>query len=415
MSSEDSVSGEAPEVTEKNNRRARMALRVLGIIVGVSIIFAAGVLAGREKLTINGVKESSANKSLPADLDYATVEQVYDLLKSDYDGKLSQEDLLDGLKKGLASSTGDQYTEYFNPEDAKEFNQQLTGSFQGIGAELGKDQESIVIVSPLSGYPADKAGLRAKDVIIKIDGKSTSGFTINQAVKLIRGPKDTTVKLTILRDGNNQFDVSLKRETINIPSVETKIDGNIGYIKITQFGSDTVKLTQQAADDFKAKGVKAVVLDLRNNPGGYLEGAVDVSSLWLDKGKKIVEERRDGQSIRTHSSKGTATLKGIPTVVLINEGSASASEITAGALKDNGAATLVGVKSYGKGSVQQVETLQNGGSLKVTVARWFTPAGKNIDKAGISPDTEVKITDEDYKANRDPQKDKAYELVKQKL
>ena len=197
------------------------------------------------------------------------------------------------------------------------------------------------------------------------------------------------------------------REEINIPSVESKIiDGNIGYMKIIRFGDDTAELARKAADQFKADGVKRVILDLRGNPGGYLDASVDVSSLWMQD-KIVLTERRDGVIIKTYKTRGSSPLLGIPTVVLIDEGSASASEITAGALRDNNAATLIGVKSFGKGSVQQPQNLDNGGILKVTIARWFTPNGKNIDKQGIQPDKKVEISEEDIKAGRDPQLDAA--------
>ncbi len=237
-------------------------------------------------------------------------------------------------------------------------------------------------------------------------------MSINDAVSKIRGAKGTTVKLTIIRDGKQQIEMSIVRDEITIPSVTSKVlDGNIGYIKIVRFAEDTALLSSQAADKLKSQNVKGIVLDLRSDPGGLLDAAVSVSSLWLDN-QTVLTERRGGVIIRTYASKGIPTLKGIPTIVLIDAGSASASEITAGALHDNKVATLVGVKSFGKGSVQQIVNFNDDSFLKVTIARWYTPDGKNIDKEGISPDTEIKRTDDDYKTGNDPQLDFATAQLK---
>lgn len=380
-------------------------------ILGVSaiVIFSVGLLIGQGRIALGVDKafKSSVNKTLPADLDYTSVEEVYDSLRVSYDGTLTTDQLLDGLKQGLTEASGDPYTEYLNVEAAKEFDEDLSGSFTGIGAELSKQDEAIVIVAPIAGFPADQAGLKPKDVISEIDGKSAFGLSVSEAVKKIRGPKDTKVTLKIIRDGKDEKTFEITRDNITIASVKSEIlDGNIGYIQISRFAEDTSRLSREAADKFKAANVKGIILDMRSNPGGLLDASVDISSLWL-KNKTVLQEKRGDIVVKTFKSRGDAVLFGIPTVVLINEGSASASEITAGALKDNGAATLIGVKSFGKGSVQQLDDLRGGGSLKVTIARWYTPNGRNIDKEGIEPDQAVKITDEDVKAGRDPQKDAA--------
>lgn len=334
------------------------------------------------------------------------------MLKSDFDGSIDKEKLLDGLKKGLVSAADDPYTEYFNPEEAKSFNEALSGSFTGIGAELGtNDQNQIVIVSPLAGFPAEHAGLKPQDSIVAVDGRPTSGLGVGAVVRKIRGEAGTKVTLTIVRNNSNPFEVTITRAKIDLPSVEYEIKDDIGYLKISQFNQDTVQKLQQAAREFKNKSVKGIILDLRGNPGGYLSGAVELSSLWLDKGQAVVSQRRAGKIIETELAKGSNLFKGIPTVVLIDGGSASASEITAGALRDHKAATLVGVKSFGKGSVQQVDKLNGGSELKVTIARWYTPKGVNIDKQGIRPDIEVKVSEAQTKAGQDPQKDKALELL----
>ena len=371
------------------------------------LVFLGGWLFGAGQMNFKANK-STTQKSLPSNLNYADVERVYDELRSNYDGDLDVNKLMDGLKEGLVAASGDPYTEYMSPDKAKDFSGQLNGTFEGIGAYLGKnDQGNVIVISPVDGFPAEKAGLQPRDVIVAIDGKDSTAYSVDQAVEKIRGPKGTNVKLRVIRNSKEDLSFDIKREQINIPSVESKvINNNIGYIKISRFGDDTSALARKAAEKFKADGVQKVILDLRGNPGGYLDSAVDVSSLWL-KDKTVLTERRDGVTIKTYKTRGSAPLLGIPTIVLIDEGSASASEITAGALRDNNAATLIGVKSFGKGSVQQPQNLDNGGILKVTVARWYTPGGKNIDKQGIQPDKKVEISVDDIKAGRDPQLDAA--------
>jgi carboxyl-terminal processing protease len=386
--------------------------KIIGLLAAILVVFAAGVAVGRGNFHLLGTKAIPVNSSLSNQLDYSSVNQVYKILKTDFDGKLDQTKLVDGLKSGLVSAAGDPYTEYFSPADAKTFNDELTGSITGIGAELGTDdQNNIVIISPLSGYPADKAGLKPHDIIAAINGTTTQGMSVDAAVSKIRGNPGTNVTLTVVRGVAKPFDVTITRQKITIPSVTYEEDGNIGYIKISQFTADTVNLAQKASQEFKTKNVKGVVLDLRGDPGGYLSAAVGVSSLWLNNGQTVVQERRGSTVVGTEYASGSNPLKGLPTVVLIDGGSASASEITAGALHDNGDAQLVGVKSFGKGSVQQVENLPDGSELKVTIARWYTPKGKNIDKQGITPDTVVNNSDQDVAAGKDPQKDKAFTLV----
>lgn len=411
-----------------SSRIAKSALNV-GVLLFVYFI---GVNVGNGAIGLT--RPTADNKTLPSALNLNEVNDVYKLLRSHYDGELDSQKLIDGAKAGMVKATGDPYTEYMTAKEAKEFNEQLSGTFSGIGAQLGKDDhDNVVIVAPISGYPAEKAGLRSKDVITSIDGKNAIGISIDEAVSKIRGKKDTEVKLEIAREGSDKKTYTITREDIKIPSVEHEIlPDNIGYIEITQFWDDTAQLVLEAQQEFQRAGVKQVVLDLRSNPGGSLDAAVDVADMWVPNGKTILQEKRDNKVIQTYNSSGKTAFDGIKTVVLIDEGSASASEILAGALKDNGVAQIVGVKSYGKGSVQQIIPLGNmngaaggknfvqeitrsssGGELKVTVARWFRPNGDNIDKKGIKPDVEVKMTEEDYKNGKDPQKDEALRLVAQ--
>ncbi len=398
--------------SDKKPKRKFKFSSVILAVAALFAIFSLGVGVGNGNIAFgpDSIFNKSVSKGLPANLDYSGVERLYDLLRKQFDGELSEEELLDGLKRGLVSASGDQYTEYLNPEEAKEFSDDMSGTFSGIGAELAKNDKSIIIVAPISGFPAEKAGLRPQDVIAEIDGESAYDISVTEAVNRIRGESGTKVKLKVIRDQSETLDFEITRATITIPSVEHEIkDGNIGYLKISRFSEDTAGLARQAAEEFKQKNVERVVLDLRSNPGGLLDSAVQLSSLWLPEGKTVLQEKRDGVVTRTFTSKGDAILSGVETVVLIDEGSASASEITAGALKDNGVATLIGMKSFGKGSVQSLERLPNGGVLKVTIARWFTPNGKNIDKEGIEPDKKVEFTAEDAEKNRDPQLNTALE------
>ncbi len=399
--------------TKQQNRKSIKHGLLMALVAAA--IFQFGTMVGRGDVSLldNMSQKQSNSSKLPEDLDYKTVEDVYDTLRANYDGELDQEKLLDGIKTGLAESTGDPYTEYMNADATKQFNDDLNGTFSGIGAELGKEKDSIVIIAPISGFPAEKAGLKARDVIIEINGESAQGMSVSDAVSKIRGEKGTEVTLKVVRDQSQALEIKIIRETITIPSVESEIlEGNIGYLKISRFGDDTVRLSRDAATKFKQANVKGVVLDVRNDPGGLLDASIQVSSIWLPKGKTVLQEKSGGKVIKTYTATGESILEGVPTVVLINGGSASASEIVAGALKDNNAATLVGEKTYGKGSVQSLQKLAYGSVLKVTIARWYTPADKNIDKEGIKPDQEVKITEEDAQAKRDPQKNKALEILK---
>lgn len=380
----------------------------------VAAVFLGGVALGSGRISVGPdavFRQSIQQNAGP--LEYEGVEELYDSLKQGFDGQLDTSKLEDGLKAGLVEAAGDEYTEYLNPEETKDFNEQLSGSFEGIGAELGKEEQSIVIISPIAGFPAEKAGIKARDIITEINGESAYNISVTDAVKKIRGEKGTKVKLQVVREGK-PLEFEITRDTINLPSVKTEItDDNIGIIEISRFGEDTTMLVQKAAREFQDKKVKAVVLDMRGNPGGLLDAAVGVSNVWLDKGDLILEEKRGDEVVKSFRADRAPILGGMPTVVLVDEGSASASEIVAGALRDNNAATIIGQKTYGKGSVQEVRELNDGGVLKVTVARWYTPAGKNIDKDGIEPDQKVEITEDDLKAQRDPQKDAALAKLKE--
>ncbi len=377
-----------PKVTKRG------FLRGTGNVAILLFVFLIGVNLGNGRIDVyrwtHHYKTVSGN--LPSSLDYSQVNTVYQSLKDNYDGKLTEQQLEDGLKHGLAESTKDPYTEYFTAAEAKQFNQELNNSFSGIGAQLGQDSDgNLEIIAPIDGLPADKAGLMAKDIIASINGQSTSGMSVDQAVNAIRGPSGTKVTLQVVRNHNQPLTFTITRQDINLPSVKTKtLPGNIGYMQITTFADDTAALSAQAATQFANAHVKGIVLDLRDNPGGELNAAESVSSLWLKSGTLILQEKRGDQVIDSGNASGNDPLNGIPTVVLIDAGSASASEITAGALHDNHAAYLIGEKSYGKGVVQQLINFDDGSQLKVTIASWYRPNGQNINHKGITPDKAVK-------------------------
>lgn len=395
--------------TTERTKKRKFGKSAISILFGIAI-FTLGFGLGDGSIRFGGV--ATQNVDLPSALDYSSVDEVYDSLRLSFDGELNVTALLDGLKSGLTAAADDPYTEYLNEEQIKEFNEGLNGTFSGIGAELSQEDNAVVIVAPIAGFPAAQAGLLPNDVIVEIDGESAIGISVFDAVKKIRGPEGSDVVLKILRASDVEIEFTITRAQIKIASVEYKMASEtIGLITISRFSEDTTKLTREAAAVLKRQGATGVILDLRNNPGGLLDAAVDVSSIWLPKGTTVLREKRGNNVIRTFSAKGNPAFGSMPTVVLINEGSASASEIVAGALSDNGAATLIGVTSFGKGSVQQIDNLHGGGALKVTIARWYTPNDKNIDKEGLTPDKEVQRTAEDYANERDPQLDAALNLL----
>ncbi|MDZ7744253.1 MAG: S41 family peptidase [Candidatus Saccharibacteria bacterium] len=376
----------------------------------VVVIFSLGFLVGNGTLQFNlsSVDPISTNQDLPDSLDMNEVQDLYSSLRNNYDGQLELDELMDGLKEGLAGATGDPYTEYLDAEESADFEEGLSGTFTGIGAELSKSEDNyITIVAPISGFPAEAAGLRAQDIVAEIDGENAYDISVSEAVSKIRGPEGTDVTLTIIREQSKQLELTITRDKIVIPSVESEVTDGIGYLKVSRFGNDTERLVQEAAEKFRSVGVEGVILDLRNNPGGLLDASVSLAGLWVENGETVLEEKREDVVVKTFRSEGSALLRDVPTVVLLNEGSASASEIVAGALQDYELATIIGEQTYGKGSVQRLVRLSGGAQLKVTIARWFTPDGRNIDKEGIEPDQTVELTQDDFEADRDPQLDAA--------
>lgn len=401
---------EQPEGVSANHPKKRPGWGTVALVA--TLVAIVSFVAGTRADSIVAILRGSQNTDLPAQLDLSSVQDVYAQLRDRFDGRLDVQKLIEGAKKGIVDAAGDPYTVYFTDEEAEQFLSDLDGKFSGIGAELGKKDDALVIVSTLDDSPARRAGLMPNDAIVRVNDQETTGWSIEKAVTEIRGDKGTTVKLAIVRSQELK-EFSIVRDEIINPSVKYEITAdNVGYLRISRFAeTDTVSLARRAANEFRQKGVKGVVLDLRGNGGGYLGAAQDIAGLWL-KNKVVVQEKRGNRIVETLTTGSNAPLDGMPTVVLIDGGSASASEIVAGALHDHGAAKLMGEKTFGKGSVQQIEQVLSGGQLKVTVAKWYTPSGKNISQEGIDPDVQVGITDEDIAAGRDPQKDNAFDVVK---
>lgn len=363
--------------------------------------------------------KNSENESGDKELDFDIFWKVWKEVDKNYvdENRLNSQQRLYGAIKGMVNSVGDPYSVFFDPQESRDFNTEMEGSFEGIGAELGIRDDILTVVAPIDGMPAQKAGLRAGDKIFKIDGEMTSDLTIDDAVNKIRGPKGTDVTLTIVRNGDSKTqDITIIRGTIELKSVsyEKKEDG-IGYVRISKFSQDTDKEFNKEATKMLADNVKGIVLDLRNNPGGYLDVSVKIASKFIPKDKiAVIERGRDGKE-NNYKTLGGDIFSEIPIVVLINEGSASASEILAGALRDDRGIKLIGEKSFGKGSVQTLEDFNDGSSLKVTIAKWFTPSGQSIHEVGLEPDIKVELTDEDIENQNDSQLNRAMEEIKSQM
>ncbi len=347
------------------------------------------------------------------DVDFREFWNAWALIKDEYVHQpVSERDLFYGAMHGLVSGLEDPYSVFFTPEEAEAFDQEVAGTFSGIGAEIDAKDDSIVVVAPIKNSPASKAGIRANDMILAIDGTETYGMTVNEAVSLIRGEKGSTVTLTIFRDGvAKPFEVKIVRDEITIESVEYEMrDDGIMVISIHMFNEDTTRLFAKAVQEVKNEGAKGIVLDLRDNPGGLLDQVINVTGYWTGNQTVVIERMQEREE--PYTSGGVATLAGIPTAVLVNGGSASASEILAGALQDYGLGYLIGEQTFGKGTVQQLLDLKDGSAIKLTIAEWLTPTGRSIHKVGIEPNELVPFTEEHAKQNATPQLDAAIVYLK---
>lgn len=402
---------------------------ILTVFVGFLIIsaFAGGVIVG-QIAPIPGLPSSVAPRvsSTPEAASAATPEELqalfapfwetWQLVHEMYvDQPVDDTALMRGAIRGMLGALGDDHTSYMDPQEYKDANASLAGNYEGIGAYVDTTGDYLTIISPIKGSPAEAAGLRAGDKIIAIDGEDMTGINPELVRKRVLGPAGTTITLTILRDGEEKpFDVAITRAKIVVASVEYEMKGEIAYVKLNTFGETTARELKDALRELMAQKPKGLILDLRNNGGGYLRTAVEVLSQFLKQGEVALYEQYGDGRRDTFKTLGGGLATDLPMVVLINEGSASASEIVAGALQDYGRATLVGVKSYGKGSVQNWIPL-NGeqGAVRITVAKWLTPKERTIHKIGLTPDVAIELTKEDRDAKRDPQLDKALELLSQ--
>lgn len=397
------------KIKSNSSIRKNLLIASAGFMLGIFSFWIFGIITG-PRLSKNKIDTTLLNK-------------VQSILQNKYNGDLDYQKMSEGAASGAVAALGDPYTVFLTEKENKELSDDLAGELSGIGVEIGQKNGKLTVIAPIDGTPADKAGIRAGDFIAAIDGLDSRTLTIDEAVKKIRGEKGTNVKLTVVRGSEAPREIEITRDLISVPSVSSEMKAdNIGYIKIRRFGEDTGSEVRQAGQTLRSQGAKALVVDVRDNPGGYLQTAVDVASEFYSSGM-VVEERSKNAKPKVDNARPGGTLTDIPVVVLINGGSASASEILAGALNDNDRATLIGEKTYGKGSVQEVVCLNNlfltskcnGPSLKVTIANWYTPAGVNISKEGIKPEIEVKLTDDDANNGRDPQLDKAVETAKQSI
>lgn len=432
-----------------DNRTALKGIRNLAIILALMIVSASvGFDLGRKKIAISLTPKQIPfiqikNKYPPENenLNFNLFWDVWDRINNQYIDRteINKQNLIYGAIKGMVSSLGDPYTVFLPPDDNHRSKEDLAGSFEGIGAQLGQKEGHIIVVAPLKGLPAEKAGILAGDYIVEVEGEDTTGWTLPEAVNKIRGVGGTVVTLTIVREGENEpLKIPITRGIINVPSIDTQIIGadctagktclakpikdcascpQVALLQLSRFGGNTNTEWQKAVDEILAfkqdaidnnKSFKGMILDLRNNPGGFLQSAVFISSEFIDSGT-IVQQKDITGAQENYEVERVGRLLDIPMVVLINRGSASASEIVAGALRDHKRATLVGDKSFGKGSVQEAQELSENAGLHVTIAKWFTPNGTSINHDGIEPDIAIKYDKE--KPDIDKQLVKALEVL----
>lgn len=328
--------------------------------------------------------------------------------------KLTSNTMIFGAASGMVESLGDPYTVFMTPSENKEFINGLQGELEGIGAELTMKEDAIVVVAPLKNSPAEKAGLLPQDIIVTVDGQDVSGLRLDQVIMRIRGEAGTSVMLEIYRDGEDDLlEMAITRARIHIPSIETDVfetsSGTLAYLALNRFDDELTGEIERALTDFP-DDIDGLILDVRFNGGGLLDSAVEVASFFLKEGKVVTVERRGADADEQFVS-GRPLMPDVPMVVLINEGSASASEILAGALQDHGRATVIGKQSFGKGTVQEIVDLPGGASMRVTTARWLTPNGLDLGKTGITPDIEVDRTSEQIRNDEDPQLERAKEVL----
>jgi carboxyl-terminal processing protease len=393
-----------------------LVVLVLGVAQAV-VIYKVGFFMGARNpqvVQVQGVTNIDNPNGVTAD--FGTFWQAWGLINNDYlrNENVTTDDKVNGAIRGLVNSLGDPYTDFFTPQEGQKFQEDVQGSFGGVGIQLGKVDGTLAAIAPMKGTPAETAGILAGDLILSVDGSSTASWSIDEAVSHIRGPIGSKVKLSIFRKNwEEPKDFMLTRQEIVVPTLDYSVKaGNIAHIQLYNFNANVPAEFYRALNRANQENVKGIVLDLRGNPGGYLDVAVELAGWFIPKGRLVVsEEGKGGKVLEQLKADGSAAMRDVPLVVLIDKGSASAAEILAGALRDDNGVKLVGEKSFGKGTVQEVKELRGGASIKMTIAHWVLPSGKVIDHEGLEPDVVVERTEDDIKNKRDPQLEKALELL----
>ncbi len=400
-------------------QRSRIFL-VGAVVLGALIFIGSGLVAGyaigrNDPQTINVQGISNTATPEDANADFGLFWQVWRLIDQKHLRATSTgpQERVYGAIKGLVGSLGDPYSEFFTPTSSTQFQQNIEGEFGGIGIEIGEKNGQIVVIAPIKDTPAAKAGLKAGDAIVQIDDKPTDDLAIEEAVAKIRGEIGTNVKLTVLREGEEKVrDFTLTRSKISVPTLDFSMKGNIAYVQLYEFTGTAGDLFRENVVKKLPANTKGMVLDLRDDPGGFLEVSVDIAGWFVDKDTLVVKEAGRDANNQEYLATGNGALKNLPVVILINKGSASAAEILAGSLRDNRGAKLVGETSFGKGTVQEITNLPGGGSVKLTVAHWVLPKGQILEGTGLKPDYEVKLPDNFKLGDADPQLQKALDLLK---
>lgn len=414
----------APVTSQSSSSFRSKRIILVGVMIGLFIfVFYAGYQKGRygavmteDRVAPNEAIFLNTTDGKDQTIDFSLFWRVWDILKEKYLGRsdLDAKELFYGAIDGMLAATGDPYTTFFSPKENREFKEDLSGSFEGIGAEMGIKNEVLTVIAPLDDSPALRAGILAGDKVLKINGEPTTNLSIDEAVDRIRGPKGTKVILSIFRTGEEEIrDIEVMRDTIVVKSIKLEMREEVAVIRLARFGDDTSDEFGVVADQVIQNNAKAIVLDLRNNPGGFLGTAVDIAGYFLAGSQVAVIEENAEKERKELRTMGNGMLSGIPVIVLINEGSASASEILAGAIRDHRSdAVLVGKKSFGKGSVQELIPVSRDTAVKITVAHWLTPKGEAINNIGIAPTVEVSFELDENNREKDNQLDRALEEAK---
>lgn len=389
---------------------------IIAIVIAGTFSFGYGVGKKGIDLPVPFVptKVLNTDSGKPSNVDFSTFWEAWNKLNADSVDDLNPQDLVYGAISGMLGAVNDPYTVYLKPDENKRFMEDISGEFEGIGVEITEINGELTVVAPLPDSPAEKAGIKAKDVILEVDGKKASDLGFEATIDKIRGKSGTSVEILLKRTGAENIKISVTREKIKVPSVTYEIKESGGkrfeVVTLRQFGDDTNDLFDKAATDIDKNKPDGVIIDLRNNPGGYLDTAVNIASYLIDGGVIVSEVEKNNQKKDVKTVR-RATLKNYPLVLLVNEGSASASEILAGAVKDRGRGKIIGSKTFGKGSVQILENLSDNSAVKITIAKWLTPNGSQINKTGIQPDIEVA---DDPNSDSDPVLNKAFETLNNK-